>query len=173
MSELPIKEELGVDWKKEYEKLVLTRKYAEACTLVGKLFTMPSETLFRLALGAVLDYVLSIPTTFNDRYYSKKRELLEKLDKLEKIFTTDPLSEDFRDIKKEYKIEVVPVRQSGRIVYKITNILPLAMELRGILNEAGTLATEAGLRITISPKRKYGMQRILEEEGFENLEIGD
>lgn len=163
--------ELGVDWKKEYEKLVLTRKYAEACTLVGKLFTAPSETLFRLALGAVVDYVLSIPTTSNDVYHEKKQDLLKRLDELESVFTTNPLSESFEQIKKKYEIEIIPVRQSGRIVYKISNIVPLAVELREILNEAGTLATEAGLRITISPKRKYGMQRILELEGFEDLKI--
>ncbi|RKZ28635.1 hypothetical protein DRQ26_00680 [bacterium] len=152
------------DWKKEYEKFVLTKKYSEATSAVGRCFANPSIENIKIAYGLVQDYVSSIPLPMNNKG-EKRKEFLGKLDEIALIlYGTE--SDEVKKICEKYKVKRGKIRNGISVVDTIIDAPNLIIAIRDLLIEAGEYATSLGLRVTMSPERKFGLKRILEEEGF-------
>lgn len=161
---------LSEDWKKEYEKFLLTRKYSEASRWIGICYANPTIDNLKTAFGLVVDYVISIPLTNDEKLTKERKDLLNKLDEIEKIlYGTE--SEEVQKLYEEYKIIPIKVKKGVKIVTELGNLPNLVTALRDVLVKAGEFATSIGLRVTLASERKFGLKRILEEEGFDTEEL--
>jgi len=155
------------DWKKEYEKIILSQKYAKASTLIGQFFASPTMDNLKLAFGAIQDYITAIPLPMETNDITRKT-FINRLDEIGIIiFGSDGKVVD--EICKKYNIIRSKARVGMNIATTIQNLPDLGRILRNILIDAGEYTTSKGLRVTLFQKKNIGIKRILEEEGFEDL----
>lgn len=164
---MPRKDEmLFEDWKKEYEKILLSKKYSEASAIIGECYRNPTIESVKRAYASVMDYVTSIPLPINEEKTRKK--FLKPLDEISQIiYGVD--SPEVNKLCQKYKVVRKPERVGIKIVKTIHNLPNLIKALRDVLIQAGDFSTSKGLRVTLSQKKKIGMERILEEEGIDDL----
>ena len=159
-------EMLFEDWKKEYEKILLSKKYSEASAIIGECYRNPNIENVKKAYASVVDYVTSIPLPINEE--KNRKQFLNPLDEIAKIiYGTD--SPEVEKLCEKYQVIRRPERVGIKIVKTIHNLPNLITALRNILIKAGDFSTSKGLRVTLSQKKKIGMMRILEEEGIDEL----
>jgi len=162
---------IAEDWKREYEKIILSRKYAAASTLIGVCLANPEEQAVKAAFGAVVDFVTSIPIGEEEKKQEKRDGFLVSLDEIEVVLYGNPELENVRLLSKKYGVMSRPERSGVRKVSRIQNLPELVKQIRTILVQAGDFATSAGLRILLAKHRKFGMEKIMEEEGVKGLDV--
>lgn len=165
---------ISEDWKKEYEKILLSKKYMASSSVLGIAFVHPTIENVKLAYGHVQDYVTSLPIGMGDRFKDSKDRRIKFLEKLDDIglvlFGNKEISE-VQKLMKEFKVSSQQVRKNVRIEDELKDLPNLVKELRKVLVESGEFAFSLGLRITISQPKKSGMTALMEQEGFDDLEI--
>lgn len=154
------------DWKREYEKIILSRKFATASALLGLAFSNPTEFTIKQALGASYDCVQNMPIGENKDHQDRRDDMLKELDEIEIVIFGKPDSKATADMKKKYGIETKMERRGVKMVPVIQNFPEVLKHLRSVLVKAGDFATSIGLRVTLPKEHRYGMERLLEEEGF-------
>lgn len=163
---------IGAYWKQEYEKMLLSKKYFIASEIVGNAMSDPSMDNIKIAYGMIADFIMQIPIPENkENIKSKRKALLDKLDKLSTAIFGDLSNPAVRNELNDMNIEVSLTRKGLRRIYIISNTIKIATYLRDILIEAGEFATTLGLRITIPIETEGGIEKLLKEEGFDNLEV--
>jgi len=162
---------IAEDWRKEYEKLVLTRKYSRASSLIGYALSFPDLLNIKLAFAAVVDFVSDIPIPENSKHKEERDNFLKELDEIGLILYGNYEREDVKKLLEKYGLFVKRVRDGVKLVPQLQNLPLLAIKLREILVKAGDFATSRGLRITLAKPVKRGARRILEEEGLEDIEV--
>lgn len=165
------KEMIGEDWKKEYEKVILSRKYFYASTTVSDFFINPNENTVKMAFASVMDFVVSMPVSANKTLKENRDKFKDELDDIGLVLLGDPSFSNVTKLYKKYGIIVRKVREGVRIRNMLTNLPELGKSIRNILIECGDFATQSGLRITLAKPKDYGMEKIENEEGMENLNI--
>lgn len=161
---------ISEDWRKDYEKIILSRKYSRASTSIGVCSSMPTIENVKTAYGYIMDFVTFIPIPSQEKLISQRKTFIDDLDKIGLVLFGKDCKEK-RDLMKKYGVTVNSTRRGVRIVPSLQNLPNLIKALRDILLSAGEFATSAGLRIGLATPRKFGKERILEEEGFKDLEI--
>jgi hypothetical protein len=172
MPEYDDKGRIGEDWKREYEKIILSRKYAEASSAIGSCFAQPTIENVKIAYGATVDFVTAIPIPEQDNLKGRRTGFLNDLDEIGLIVHGNYDQENVKELLKEYGLMISKVKQGVRTYDVLQNLPELVKKIRNILIEAGEFATSAGLRITLAKKQSEGMMKIMEEEGFDDLDVG-
>jgi len=160
------------DWRHEYEKVVLSKKYHAAARDVALAIQRPEKTNIETAMASLYEYVASLPAAKQ----STKTQRQEILAKIDTAYTA--LYGDLRDgatLKaiQELGLKIGYVRQGINKVPRITNLARVSLYLRDVLAEAGDLATRMGLRVTIYEPPVRGARKILEMEGIDPEELED
>jgi len=158
------------DWKKEFEKVILTKKYARASSVIGLASSEPNLLNLKMAYGNVLDYVTAIPVSQDLDRVAIRKGFIDKLDKIGLILNGSTTNELTLNAMRDYKVFLSPERDGVRTIQALQNLPTLVNAIRDILIEAGEFSTQIGMRVSLSKKRKYGKERLLEEEEFEDLE---
>ena len=158
------------DWKKEFEKIILTKKYAKASSIIGIASSTPDIFNVRMAYGHVIDYVTAIPLPQDDNKINVRKGLLDELDKIGLILNGSD-TETTKQAEKSLGVFRARVRDGLKMVDQLQELPKIVNNLRDILIKAGEFATSSGLRVSLSKKRKYGHDRLLEEENFDDLEV--
>jgi len=161
------------DWKKEYEKILLSRKYSRACSVIGMASTNPTIENVKQCYGFVLDFITNLPIPLNSEKSGKiRKNLLNRLDEISLILYGKN-SEKKKELMKKYNVSEIRVRRGIKRVASLGNIPNLIKELRDILIEAGGFAVSSGLRITLATPQPRGIDKILKEEGFKEEQEED
>jgi len=155
------------DWKKEYPKIILAKKHATASGSIGLSASDPSMENVKHAYGRIMDFITEIPIGDNTEYQKQRNKFLIDLDEIGKIIYGNPKITAIKKLYKKHEIRIRRIRQGAKLVHTIENIPELISKLRDILTEAGDFATSIGLRITLPTEKKYGLDRLEEEEGFD------
>lgn len=158
------------DWKKEYEKVLLSRKYSRASSMIGICSSEPVIENIKRAYGFIVDFVTSIPIPVAKGKRKKsnpRKEFLGRLDEIGFILFGSKRSARRKKLMSKYGVTDIKTRRGVKMVSSLSNLPNLIKELREILIDAGEYATTIGLRITLAATKKYGLPRLLEEEGME------
>jgi len=174
MAEDMTKDMYGEDWKREYEKVILSRKYGSATSALGVCYSMPTIDNVKNAFGLVMDFITALPIPVSQEESKTKRKgFLADLDKINKVLFGNYDNEEVKMLLKEFNVSIAKVKQGVRMVDNLQDLQNIVVKIRDVLIEAGDFATSAGLRITLSKAKLLGMDRILEEEGFDDLDLGE
>jgi hypothetical protein len=170
MEETPTKM-ISEDWKKEYEKILLTRKYAIACNYIGIASATPTLENVKNAYGSVIDYLTAMPLPEQfDKTKDKRKGLNARLDEIG-LLLFGVENDTVKALEIKYEVVRRKAKEGGRFITSLDNLPNLIKSLRNILIEAGEYATSCGLRVTLAEERVYGEKRLLEEEEFEDWGI--
>lgn len=167
---------ISEDWRREYEKIILSKKYSRACTAVAFALANPNIDNVKIAFGSVSDYINSLPLPIDK--HKERDEFIKKLDEINLIIYGCRKDENGKKIKeieeleKKYKVFTIKAREGVKMIDTLQNLPNLIIELRGILIEAGEFATSSGLRVSLARPREFGKDRLLKEENFEDLDLG-
>lgn len=165
-------ESMSEEWKKEYDKIKLSQKGALAADSIGVCSGNPTLENIKISYGAILSYLVFMPIQNTaEENYKKKKELLDRMDKIEYAIFGDPNDKKTIEICNELGVKWSQRREGLGYVWIMNNSPKVMIELKNILNEAGELALASGLRITRPSKHKFGMSKISEEEGFDEEEV--
>lgn len=159
------------DWRREYEKVILSRKYSAASTLISMCFASPSDTNAKMAFGAIVDFVTSMPIGEDKKNQDTRDGFLSDLDEIELALYGNPELQDVQNVLKKYNLIIGSERMGVKRVTRIQNLPELAKRMREVLLKAGDFATSAGLRIMLAKRKKFGMDKILDEENIKDLEL--
>jgi hypothetical protein len=135
-----------VESKSEYEKGEISRKYFEASSFLSVATAYPTMENMKIALAKVSDFIISLPLRSNTAESKKRKEMLDKIKKFEKIVYEGVIE---RNLLKEYQLKIRTTRDGLSKTRKIINPINLIIPIRELLIEAGEFATELGLRITM------------------------
>jgi len=152
------------DWARDYEKIILSKKYDDACSSLADFFANPTMEYLKNAFAAVSDVVMQIPLDPRDREIREK--WIRKLNEIEQIIYGNRKHPKTQALFKKYNIVIRYERQGINLVPILDNIVNLGNVLRKILLEVGDVSYISGLRLLLPRRRKYGLEKILEEEGF-------
>jgi hypothetical protein len=123
-----------------------------------------------------LDYVASLPLPENK--HKDREEYFKTLDEIDLILfgrrKDDQKQEiqEIKDLEEKYKVFTVKAREGVKMVDSLQNLPNLIIKLREILIKAGEFATSSGLRVSLARPRVFGKERLLNEEHFDDLELG-
>lgn len=152
-------------WKtKEYEKYVLSKKYHHATDHLGIAYTNPTMENIKTIYGITNDYVCSIP--LKAELKETRDKFLEELDQIGLVLHGNLDTKEVQAAVLKYKLTITTERKQSRSYKQISNLPALLSALRNILVGAGDYALQCGLRISLSKKKKKGMEKMLDEEGL-------
>lgn len=155
------------DWKKEPEKILLSRKYHETSSILGRTIYNPTIENIRYAQGAISDYVMSIPVgSYKTKKQEERNKILLELKQIGIVLYGNPSNPEVTKLYKDYGVTRKLQRKGSSIIYKLTELPQLANHLSEILVKAGDFAVTIGLRITLPQTTKQGMDKLIEEEGI-------
>jgi len=160
---------ISPDWKKEFDKYMLTKKYSEATAQIGLCASEPTLENIKIAYGMVTDFISYIPTA-GGKAKEIQDDLLRRLDEIGLIIHSNPATIP-QELLDNYGLILAEEREGLRIVKTLQNLPNLVIALRDLLIDAGNFAVSLGLRITLAQERKFGLRRILEEEGIDLSEL--
>ena len=158
------KDIVGEAWRKEFDKLLLSRKLDSASSAVGMAAQNPSEQNVRTAYGMISDYITFMPV--GDEKNAMRLNILKKLDKIGYVLYGDRGDKTTLNYMKEFEMGLQYVRQGPHIVAVLTQLPRLVNELRSTLMNANDFAVKSGLRIVLTEKKTKGMSKLDEEEGY-------
>lgn len=159
------KEVIGEAWRKEFDKLLLSRKLDSASSAIGIASQSPTEQNVRTAYGMICDYITFMPV--GDSKNAARAKILAHLDTIGYILYGDKTDKTTLEYLRKFQMGVQYVRQGPRIVAVLTQLPKLVNELRKVLMEANDFAVQSGLRIVLTEKKPKGMKKLDEEEGYE------
>ena len=159
------------DWRKEYEKFLLSKKYDRTTTIVAYALANPTIENIKRACAAVNDYISMIPIGNDDELKQERKALLDRVDKIYTVLYGDYSNPEVLKLIKEFGLSLVETRKGVQRTFELVDLPKLAIKLRDVLTDAGDFAMSLGLRVTHAIERKIGIQKVLEEEGFEDLEV--
>lgn len=167
------------DWRKNYEKFLLSQTLDKINDLIGETIANPTTGMIKRSCGALLKYLAQLPLGNADDHKKTREELRNKIIEIYDIVAGSPSSERTQELMKKHNIIVrTGLRAKGMTgnpfvqTSMICNIPRLAIELNMIASEAGDFAQKIGMRVAHAQKNKKGTDKIFEEEGFNDLNIG-
>lgn len=158
-------EESYEGWKKEYEKLQLSKKYARCTEILEEAKTYPDINNV-IRLYASLDSFLTMIPIIDDKNEEVRKAWYDILDEIEVIIHGEKGAYRSRLMKKYRVSERTGVSYNSFQSSQIVNLNNIIRELRNVLREAGTFTAKLGLRLTLKATKKIGYRAILEKEGF-------
>jgi DNA-binding phage protein len=166
-------ESVTEEWKnKEYEKIKISGKLMDATRALGICYSYPSIDNIKKTFGLIIDYIVAMPIQDSVAENSKKkRELLVRMDTIQIALFGNPDDKETRKICSEMGVIYEQKRDGLMYVWVMKDAPKILIKLKDIINEAGELALVSGIRISQNVKRKYGMSKIAEEEGFNEEEL--
>lgn len=169
---------IAEDWKKEYEKIILTQKLDEVNKIIRATLTNTTRENIVYSASALLDYLASLPLGDNDDVVSKRKKIRDKVLEIYQTVTGDRRHPHTKELHKKYGLVVRMIRSTSPqgnpnvLTPIILNLPSLAITLNELSSETGDFAQSLGMRVTFSTKEKKGYEKALDEEGFEDLDIG-
>ncbi len=169
---------IAEDWKKEYEKIILTQKLDEINRIIrATLINTNKQSVINSSAG-LLDYLSSLPLGSAKDQIEERNRLRKEILKIYKTVAGDPRDQQTQILYKEFGLIARKVRNiSSRgnpnmLISKIQNLQILALTLNDLSAKVGDFSQSLGMRVTFAQKRKTGYNKITDEEGFEDLNIG-
>jgi len=169
---LPEREIIGAYWKREYEKYLVSEKYSDASAAIGTCSAYPFIGNIQEAYGLIVDFVSQIPIPEKFESTTTRQKMLDDLDEISLVLYGDISNQLVKEKVSELGLTIKRIRIGVKMIPTLENLPILIKKLRDILIKAGEFATLAGLRITIPVKKGTGIKRLLEEEGFTDLDLG-
>lgn len=169
---------IAEDWKKEYEKIILTQKLDEVNRIIRATLINTNKNTVQLSASALLDYLSSLPLGDAKEQQDRRNELRDEILKIYNVVSGDPRDSQIKLLYEEYGLLIRKVRDtSGRgnpniLTSKIQNLQTLALKLNDISARVGDFSQSLGMRVTFAQHKKTGYNKAIDEEGFENLDIG-
>lgn len=159
------KEVVGEAWRKEFDKLLLSRKLDSSSSAIGIAAQSPTEQNVRTAYGMISDYITFMPVGNKDN--AERKKILARLDKIGYILYGNKSDKTTLGYMKEFKMGLQYVRQGPHVIAVLTQLPNLVNELRSTLMNASDFAVQSGLRIVLTEKKSKGMTKLDDEEGYE------
>ena len=167
------------DWRKNYEKFLLSQTLDKINDLIGETIANPTTGMIKRSCGALLKYLAQMPLGNAEEHKKTREKLRNNILDIYDIVAGSPKSERVQALMKKHNIIIkTGLRAKGEVgnpfvrTSMIFNLPSLAIELNRIASEAGDFAQSVGLRVAHAQKKKKGTEKLLEEEGFSDLDIG-
>ncbi len=166
------------DWKKEYEKIILTQKLDEVNRIIRGTLINTNKNTVQLSASALLDYLSSLPLGDAEKQQGERNKLRGEILKIYNVVSGDPRSPQTRELYEEYGLLIRKVRDTSArgnpniLTSKIQNLQILALKLNDISARVGDFSQSLGMRVTFAQIRKKGYEKAIDEEGFDDLNIG-
>lgn len=161
---------IGANWKTEFEKYMISKTYYEVSASIGYASSYPTLAVIQHTYGSLTAFITGIPIPeTHPKSITKRKEMLSSMDEIGLILFGNVKDPRVIASMNKYGIKTRIVRHGIGYISLLDNLPVLVNKMRDILVEAGTFTTSVGLRLQIPDKQILGLQRILDEEGFEDL----
>lgn len=164
------REAVGEAWRKEIDRLMLSRKMAEASSYVGYASTYPTEENIKLAYGRINDAISFFPIGDEKTYKSTRDDILARMNTLRMVLYGDRNDPAVLKLLLKFGMGKSYFRAGINTVPALTNLPALVEELMGILIALNDFSVDAGLRIVKKEKKARGMEKLYEDEGMGNAD---
>lgn len=169
---------IAEDWKKEYEKVILTQKLDETNRIIRATLTNTTRQNIILSASALLDYLASLPLGDKKEQQEQRGKIRDEILEIYQTVTGDPRHTITKKLYKKYGLVVRSIRDTSPggnphiLKPTIQNMQTLAIKLNYLSSQTGDFSQSLGMRVTFSTKEKKGYNKVIEEEGFDDLDIG-
>ena len=162
------KEAVGEAWRREIDRLLLSRKMSDASTFIGYASTYPSEQNIKLAFGKINDVLAFVPIGNDSTFGEERKNILAKLSIIRTALFGNRNDPAVLKVLQEFGMGKAYQKAGLQTVAVITNLPVLVDELMKIMLNINDFMVDAGLRIVKKEKKSRGMEKLYEEEGIEN-----